>query len=804
MSPPTHEYSSSHSHALPSSSRHRVFSSVTLAVFFASGAAALLYQVIWQRMLAIFSGADVFSVTIIVSAFMGGLGLGHLVGGHVADRLPRWRCLLLFALAELAIAAFALVSKTFYYDFLYGEHVALSESVPILAIVLFLSLLWPTFFMGVSLPLLARGLTEEVQAASPTIGSLYGYNTLGAAAGAVCTTWILLRYVGFESCLQIGAAVNFACAVAAVPLGLESRRLSGRRPPSEPPQAESDPPPPGRARSTVGFGMSQWLLLYALSGAVALSLEIAWFRVLGVMLKSTSFTFGTLLAIYLFGIASGSIIGSRWRLGDSRDAVARFLMLQAGVAIYAALSLALIVGAADRVPALASLWSHFGGTEPIDIGQAFAQLARAPLSSLWHSEPVRLLIGLYVLLPVVLIGPSTFLMGLSFPYLQQAAQTDVAFVGRRLGWLLTANIGGSLLGSLLTGFILLPRLGTANTFRLLTATAGVFVFLWIRNRRSEGVRRRLGPPVTALAAILFALLMIPGGDVLWSKLHGVADSRLLFKEDAAGVAVIRRGPGESFNVMAGGLGLSWIPYAGIHTVLGAMPLMLHPDPKRIAVIGLGSGDTAYALAGRPEVAEVLVIEIIGAELELLHAFDARYGNPAVRVLLTDPRFKIVIGDGRAYVRRDPGKFDLIEADALRPSSAYSGNVYSLEYFSLLREHLKTNGLAVTWLPTKRVLHTFVQSFPYVLLLESPPWESIAIGSNEPIRYEPEALLARLDSAFVREHYRRAGIDIEKLFSTYIAKWTPTLIGPDDDRSQLTDVNSDLFAKDEFMVGGSHR
>ena len=171
----------------PATGPERRAFAVLLAVFFLSGFAALLYQVIWQRLLAIFSGADVFSVTIVVAAFMGGLGCGNFAGGHLADRVSRAACLALFAAAELAIALFALASKAFYYDLLYAKLGGSALPMPLLALVLFLAVVWPTFFMGVSLPLLARGITPSLDAAARVVGSLYGWNTLGAAAGALAT-----------------------------------------------------------------------------------------------------------------------------------------------------------------------------------------------------------------------------------------------------------------------------------------------------------------------------------------------------------------------------------------------------------------------------------------------------------------------------------------------------------------------------------------------------------------------------------------------------------------------------------------
>jgi spermidine synthase len=206
---------------------------LALVVFCASGFAALLYQVIWQRMLAIFSGADVFSATVIVAAFMGGLGIGNIAGGHAADRVSRRASLILFGVAELAVGVFALFSGALYYDVLYARLGALDLGREVMAALLFASLLWPTFFMGASLPLLARALTDRIDRAASAVGALYGINTLGAAAGAVMATWLLLPAFGLGGSLRIGAALNAACALVMLPAAWRmsgSDRESGQTP----------------------------------------------------------------------------------------------------------------------------------------------------------------------------------------------------------------------------------------------------------------------------------------------------------------------------------------------------------------------------------------------------------------------------------------------------------------------------------------------------------------------------------------------------------------------------------------------
>src|SRR5687767_8335557 len=190
-----------------------------LAIFFASGFAALVYQTVWQRLLAFFGGADLRSVTIIVSAYMAGLGLGSLAGGHLADRSSVRGRFVLFAACELAVAAYGFLSVWLYYDFLSVRLGPLGLSPALSAALIFLTLLWPTFFMGMSLPLLARALTSSAARAGERIGVLYGWNTFGAAVGSLVAVWVLARHFGFRATVQWGALLNLACAAAALLVG---------------------------------------------------------------------------------------------------------------------------------------------------------------------------------------------------------------------------------------------------------------------------------------------------------------------------------------------------------------------------------------------------------------------------------------------------------------------------------------------------------------------------------------------------------------------------------------------------------
>jgi predicted membrane-bound spermidine synthase len=764
-------------------------------VFILSGASALLYQIVWQRLLILLSGSDIYSSTLVIASFMTGLGIGHGVGGFLADRRSPRGCLLLFAKAEAAIAVFGVLSRFLYYDGLYQRLAPLGLPPVVIAPVLFVSLLWPTFFMGVSLPLLARALTEDLGRAPVRIGWLYGLNTLGASAGALVATWFVLPRLGLEGALWVGAAANLVCAL----LVLQSLRRPVRR------VEATDAPAPASAAGEPGLMAGRWepaflvwAVVYGFAGFLALSLEIVWFRLLGVIVKSTAFTFGTLVAVYLAGLAAGSLAGSRYvnRIGQPAGA---FLAVQGGVGLSAGLALSAFLALAARVDWLRA---YLAGYEPLGIGQNLRRIQlRALIEGRVFTEPSQTLpweaVLLYLLVPALLISVPTFLMGFAFPVLQRVVQTDFTRLGRHVGLLLVANIAGSAAGTLLTGWLALNLLGTAGTIKVLLAMSAAFPLLALRalapRSSSPGTMRyaRAGAGALAAAVILVALFS-PDAATLWTRLHGAAPGRIVFAEDATGLSVLR-GDGAAtgrITVFVNGIGQSWMPYGGIHSILGLLPAFIHPDPRQIAIIGLGSGDTAYAAAGRQEVEGITCIEIVRPQLETLAMLARRYPYEGLRGLLNDPRIRHVSADGRLALMRSAARFDIIEADALRPTSAYSGALFSDGYFELIRRRLRPQGLAVTWSPTVRVHNAFVRVYPYVVALPE-----ILIGSNDPIRIDREAVLARLRDPRVRGHYARAGIPVDELVAAHLvalARYTPAV-----DRSTLTDFNTDLFPRDEL-------
>jgi spermidine synthase len=740
--------------------------------FFLSGAAALVYQVVWQRILTLHTGIGVVSVALIVAAFMAGLGLGSHLGGVLSARVSPRRALRLFALIELAVGLFAAASGRLYYEGLGALAAGLYRTTAGAALAHFLAFLLPTTLMGMSLPFLVRATVRDAGSASRIIGGLYGVNVLGASAGALLAPWVLVRHLGMEGAALVGTAANLVAAAAALAAG--HREAAGAAATPEAPQPATAVTPPGSGLESSGKiqdltpsgSLRLWTVLYALSGFLALSLEVVWFRLVDVGVKSTAFTFGTVLCLYLLGLGAGSLAGGvrAARLARPLEAFLDYQLLLLGLAGGAVALVAWLPPGFPVYRWFVDYWRH----------DPFFQLGAD-----WNAGALA---RLYGLLPLALFGAPTVLMGLSFGALQRAVQDDPATSGRKVGLLQAANIAGCTAGSLVTGLVLLERVGTASTLRLLVAAGGL-VFLFVR-ARAAGVSLRL---VARAAAVGLVLLALPSNDRLWKRLHGVTvdEPPSFIGEDASALSVIVPGVEWRWRVTVNGLPHSWLPYEGIHTLLGAVPALIHPAPEEVAVIGLGSGETAWAVACRKETRSLRVYEIAASQPRLLRAVSAIAPFAGLVELLSDPRVAMEAADGRRALARDERRYDIVQVDAMFRTSAGSGNLYSVEFFRLCASRLKPGGLVCTQKPSRRVGLTFAEALPHAL-----DFGNIVVGSNDPIPMDAAAWETRLMSPEVARRFDAATIEgiRDRLRDAVPARRNPgARIG----------LNHDLFPRDEF-------
>jgi spermidine synthase len=499
------------------------------------------------------------------------------------------------------------------------------------------------------------------------------------------------------------------------------------------------------------------------------------------MAKSSAHTMGTLLAVYLGGLGCGAVAGS-FVARCVEDAWRTFLRLQGLAVLYAACGVMLAL----HLLGSSSLASYLASYEPVDADTALRLLMGWWKGDLKPEDAAHVWTYplLHAVVPLAVMFPATFLMGAGFPLMQKAAQRDASHLGWRTGALQGSNILGSMLGAAGVTAVMLPRWGSAGVFMLLAVLGALLL--------SAGMQRAWR--VAALVIGVAVFWMLPDQKGLWAMVHGTTRDRLWLAEDASGVSVLKRDeaePGKIF-VFINGIGQSWLPYGGVHTLLGALPVLLHEKPERVALIGLGSGDTLHAMLARNETREVCCAEIVAGQMRTLEAVQDEPGAEGVKALLADARVHQVAGDGRMMILRDSEKFDVIEADALRPTSAHAGTLYSVEYFELLKSRLRPGGMAVTWLPTPRVAATMRKVFPHVRVFGGV----IGIGTMEPLRVDWTQIQSRMDQVGVWSHFRSVGMDAYALLKP--------LVGPGAVILRLEgetglEPNTDLFPRDEWLL-----
>lgn len=738
----------------------RVRQSVLFGLFFLSGAAALIYQTAWHRLLGLFAGADTIAAALVVGAFLLGLGIGSLAAGLYADRLSRRGALLAFALCEVGIAVFAVLSPWLYYDVIYRELLPLSASRGVIFVVVFAGLLWPTFLMGCSLPFLSKAIVSQIAGSATLIGWLYGLNTLGAGVGAFFGGWFLIGTVGFDKAVYLGAALNLVVAVGGLMLarGLD---MAGR------PSSTVAPPAAAPALADSGADSGgdgvvwRWALLVFVSGFLIVALQIVWYRLIGVLLQSNGYSFSLVLTVFLLGDAAGLLVGARTidRIADPR----RFFFLMQGMATALALAGAwfvyLAIGA-DLLPA--------------------TFVDRDIMSG--RAEDVALI----VLLVTVVVLPASFIMGFSFPVVQKAVQRDLDRLGSRVGLVQLANIVGNSMGSLAAGLLLLDMVGTAGTLKLLVAIGLAFALLQLAGPRAT--RWAYLPAALLVAGLLF----FPGGDAFWRRLHGLTAETAIVAEDKTGLSLLKMSNGSDGRLYIQGHSQSRLPFDTVHAFLGAIGPLVHEAPRRVLVIGSGTGGTPYAAGLHPATEKVRVIEIVAPVIQTLRRYLALGGHSGVDELLDSKRFEVVVADGRHALTLDPTLYDVIEADAILPKTALSGLLNSQEFFRQVRAKLAPGGIYVQWAPTERSIETFRSIFPYVTMVHPA-----MMGSDRPIPYAREKVLALLAQSEVAQHLKAARVDRDELQKWFEDKKVEPLNSGE--VVAAAQPNTDLFPRDEYYL-----
>jgi len=712
---------------------------LVLAAAVVSGAAALVYEVVWLRMLGLVVGHAVDALAAVLAAFMAGLAIGAALFGRLAGRLRRplaacawleggiaaYAALLPSAVAALPRASLPLREAL---GLSYGGW-SLTQTA--LACVL---LLPPTVLMGGTLPLLSQAAGRGHAAAARVAGALYALNTSGAVLGALAAGYWLLPTAGNRETVWIAAGANLAAAALLL--------IAARSAPSAPGEAPV-------AERSQGHGSRAWLIpcAMAVSGAAAMVFEIAWTRALSLVIGSSTYAFTSVLVVVLIGIAVGSAVYA-WRWGARPAGPAALGAIEAGVGVFAALALL-----------------------------GFERLPDLLLTGLrWSAAPAWVAL-LQIMVSAAVLLPATLCIGASFPCALAATTVGGAGVGRQVGRLYAANTVGAVAGVILGGLVLVPGWGVHAALKT-AIVASLLVAAALLAASGRGARRLVPAALSLAAAYGVALApawdarVMSSGPAIYATSYLasgqgrslrqlVAEEAVLYYRDGRSgtVAVTRQGPHTLLRIN-GKVDAGTVVDMPTQLLAGHLPLLVHPSPRTVFILGLGSGVTAAA-AARHGAERVDVLEIEPAVVEASRFFAGEQGGA-----LDDPRVRITIGDGRSFLLSTGARYDVIISEPSNPWIQGMAGLFSAEFFALAKQRLRPGGLMLQWIQSynlapddlKMAIATFRSAFPATSLWEPVPGDFLLLGSVERAPLDLGRLRARWEAEpRVRADFDRMGI-----------------------------------------------
>ena len=722
--------------------RRRLFSVQLL--FFFSGAAGLVYQVVWSRILNEIFGISAHAVTVVVATFLGGLALGGWLLGRAADR--RRNPLRFYGLLEVGIAAAALAGSWIVRAFdpvhIWAATRFAPGSIPLLAVRMVLAsavILPPTFLMGGTLPAITRVFVDDLGRLGRRLSFLYALNTAGAVLGSLTAGFVLIRAIGLHPTLWLAVAVNLAVGAASLALASCRERSPGA------PCHRGDTGGAREARETTpAKGL---LVVTAISGFASLSLEMIWTRMLVLVFGTSTYAFVTMLSTFLVGIALGSFIARAFvdRLGQPRRA---FGWIQLGIAASTMVSLMLTRSSIDSAYRwLDTLELHWGALTIGRFGLSFA----------------------------IMIVPTT-LIGMTFPVAARAWTRRLDAVGGDVGQVYGANTAGNIAGAIVGGFVILPVLGIQRGVAVL-ATLNLAGAAWgLLPSVGRGGARASRWRAVALCGTLSACVL---SLVAWRPAPlpgtggGPSDPVRFYREGIVStVKVVQRADdGRQMIMTVDGvtIGQSTTGVDRKQQVLAHLPFVLESRQPIADVlsIGLGTGILVGEVARHPGVARIECVELSRSVIDGARAFAAHNLDA-----LANPTVRIVTDDGVNYLRRSRASYDAIISDG-KSKSGHAGNAlfYSDEYYRSAREHLAPGGVMIQWVPLdvapadlRTIIRTFMGVFghTYVWLGQD---SCFLVGLDRPLILDmahAQRILDAPEARHLRRHGWRSADDVASL------------------------------------------
>ena len=692
------------------------------AFFFISGACGLIYQVVWLRVLGLIFGNTTFAASTVVASFMAGLGWGALYFGKktTAARHPvRW-----YGMLEGGIALYSFATPILWklIEIVYVQYYRAFEPsffhFSLLKFLLsFLALLFPTFLMGGTLPVLSKYFVRDGKDIAHSVGLLYAWNTLGAVFGVLASGFFVLYFFGVWQTVYLAGLCNLIIA------WICCRHLAQNADRDQAPAPDSvEEPAADKAVVTVSQKAyhAALLVFFAVSGSVSMIYEIAWTRILAIVLGSSVYAFSVMLATYLSGISLGSFLFSKY--AQKRPvSLTTFAAFQILTAFFVLLGL-----------------NHFD-----EMPYYFVKLYEMSKGSVWMIETGKFfLCGMVMFLPTLLIGA----MFSCFMHIYHHTSS----IGKEVGTAYFANTVGSIAGAFSTGFFIIPWIGIQNTLILgvlLNTGTGIAAFLMMSGRRVRTLAA-VGLSLALLAVTARGVhswdksLITSGAMVKPYQAKGMSREQfrntmgeretLFYKEGASGTVNVIKMKDNISLAVNGKVDASNGFDAFTQFLLGHLPLFLNPGAKSALIIGLGSGSTAAAVAAHP-VEKIDVIEIEKAVVD-----GARFFPDLNRNVLEDPRVRVIINDGRNYLLMTKQKYDVIISEPSNPWMAGVANLFSYEHYRNLRKKLAPGGVVCQWLHAysmskedlRMIIATFKAVFPEASLWMAYFPDLMLIGREE--------------------------------------------------------------------------
>ncbi len=689
---------------------------------FISGASALVYQLIWVRLLGLVFGVSSFAVATVVAVFLLGLGLGSYFFGRWSERARD--PLRIYLYVELGIAATSLLAYLviealpvyrYLHEYAYNNLGFYGLSVARLLLST-LVLLPPVFLIGGTMPLLAKYFLRNPDSLGSSFSRIYYLNTLGACAGALLTGFVFVRYFGVIGTLMLAVGGNLLVALI---IALSKRGTGTTRPST----GEQSP-------------YSYMLVFLFLTGFISLGYEMLWVRILSTYGLSTSQAFALILAGFLLGFSVGAWVVAR-KVDRHRDLEAWF----SAVSIVTALSGAVVLLLLRQFEALTILLADATPMSPLTLGMALAF--------------------------AVSFIPAAF-MGILFPLGVRIYAHDIDRIGAKAGNTFFSNTLGCVLGSLLTGFVLIPFLGMWNTTLVLINLSLLIAAAFLLRARSPARAQWVSLVVVAVAA---NLLVFTDSKTFHAELKG-RDMRTA----AEGFEVIYYAEGLSGTVTAvergnyRGLFVDGQNVSGTDPVLLAdskmlahVPLLLAEQPTVALTVGYGTGTTSGSMLLHD--IEVHAVEIEKKIIEAAPLFsEVNYSSYA------DPDLEIVLDDARNYIATTDEKFSAIVTDVTNLKYKRNPYLYTREYFEIMRDALSANGVAAAWLPVgglsfndlRTLIATFDSVFPHTTawyFTQFPTHFIILVGTPQPTLVD----LGNLGEKMARVEHDLRSLNVDNVY-----------------------------------------